>query len=183
MEPREMGAHPHGLDPRRPQPHAVSASFRETERVQEALEALVRAGIPRDTIDVVVSPSAAERFYPRTARDRGNDALRLAGGGGLIGLIVGSVISLILLMLPGFFDKGIIPYVQLIGPNFTTVVGAMVGAIIGLFRKRRINPRHARAAEEPDAIIMVVSLRSRDDAERVAGLFSRVGGAEPRIML
>lgn len=174
---------PHGPDPRRPQPHSVSASFQHPDAVQTALEHLVRAGIPRDLIDVVVSPAAAEKFYPGLARERGNDALRFAGAGGLVGLGIGSLISLILIMLPGFYDEGLTPYVQLIGPNFTTVTGAMVGAIIGLFRRRRPNLRHARAAEEPDAIIMVVALRSREDAERTAGILARAGGAEPRIQL
>jgi len=182
-DPARTPWRPHGPDPRRPQPHSVSASFRSPEAVQAALEHLVRAGIPRDLVDVVVSPAAAEKFYPGRARERGRDSLRLAGVGGLVGLGIGSLVSLILLMLPGFADQGLTPYVQLIGPNFATVTGAMIGAIIGLFRRRRPDPRHSRAAAEPDAIIMVVTMRSREDAERTAKILARAGGAEPRIEL
>lgn len=181
-EPDHTPDYPHGPDPRRTLPHAVTASFQQTDAVQNAIENLVRAGIPRDMIDIVVSPAAARKFYPKLAREQGNDALRLAGLGGLVGLGIGSLVSLILLMLPGFFDEGVIPYVQLIGPNFATVAGAVLGAVIGLFRRRRRNPRHARAAEEPDAIIMVVALRGRTDAERAANILARVGGSEPRIL-
>jgi hypothetical protein len=134
--------------------------------------------VPRDLIDVVVSPEAAQTFYPNTARGPGNDALRFAGAGGLIGLVVGSVVALILIMLPGFFDTGIIPIVQLIGPNFATVAGAIIGAIIGIFRKRRPNPRHARAAKVPDAITLVVTLRSREEALRIAQIIDHAGGED-----
>lgn len=172
---------PHGPDPRRARPHAASASFRDKDEIQNALEQLIRSGVPRDLIDVVVSPEAARRFYPDTARGPGNDALRFAGAGGLIGLVVGSVVSLALIMVPGFFDSGVIPYVQLIGPNFITVCGALIGALIGLFRSRRPNPRHARALEEPDSIIMVVTLRSRDEAEQVSRILTASGGAGARV--
>lgn len=175
------GAAPHGPDPRRRLPHVVTASFLDPDRTQEALEALVRVGVPRDLIDVVVSPEAARKYYRDAARDPGNDAFRYAGAGGLIGLVVGSIISLVLIMLPGFFDKGVIPWVQLIGPNFVTVSGALIGGVIGFFKTRPPNPYHARAAAEPDAIIMVVALRSREEAERVARILSRAGGREPRI--
>jgi hypothetical protein len=172
---------PHGPDPRRARPHTVSASFHDTDAVQNALEQLIRAGVPRDLIDIVVSPEAARKFYPGSSQGPGNDALRFAGAGGLIGLVIGSVVSLILIMLPGFFDTGIIPYVQLIGPNFATASGALIGGGIGFFRKRRPNPHHARAAEEPGAIIVVVTLRSREEAQRVAQILAGAGGAEPRI--
>jgi len=169
----------HGPDPRSPRPHVATASFRDTDAVQLALEELIRMGVPRDLIDIVVSPEAAEEYYPKIARDPGSDALRFAGGGGLIGLIVGSIISLVLIMLPGFFDDGIIPYVQLIGPNFVTVLGAMVGALIGLLRHHRPDPRFERAAREPDSIIVVVTLRSEGEAERVTRILGEVGGNEP----
>jgi hypothetical protein len=162
-------------------PHVVTASFRDPDQIQDALERLIRVGVPRDLVDVVVSPGAARRYYPEGAHDPGNDAFRYAGGGGLIGLLVGSIISLVLIMLPGFFDKGIIPYVQLIGPNFVTVSGALIGGLIGFFKRRPPNPHHARAAAEPDSIIMVVSLRSREEAERIALILARAGGREPRI--
>lgn len=181
-EPGSGGsAPPHGPDPRRRLAHAVTASFRDPDQVQAALEHLIRAGVPRDLVDVVVSPAAARRFYPSTASDLGNDAFRYAGAGGLIGLLVGSIISLVLIMLPGFFDKGIIPFVQLIGPNLVTVVGFMVGGIIGFFKRRPPNPHFARAAAEPEAIIMVVALRSREEAERIVRILSRAGANEPRI--
>lgn len=173
------GAAPHGPDPRRRLPHVVTASFQGPDQIQLALEQLIRVGVPRDLIDVVVSPDAARKFYPARAYDLGNDAFRYAGAGGLIGLLVGSIISLVLIMLPGFFDKGIIPYVQLIGPNFVTVTGALVGGLIGSFKRRPPNPHFSRAAAEPDAIIMVVALRSREEAERVAQIMGQSGGRGP----
>lgn len=162
------------------EPHAVSALFDTPERVDDALERLIRAGIPRDLIDIVVAPQAAERFYGGHARSLGRDSTRFAVAGGLIGLLVGSVVSLILIFLPGFLDKGILPIIQLIGPNFATVTGALIGGAIGLFRKRRPERRHHRALESPDAIVMVVTARTEEELRRIGRLMVEGGGHAPR---
>jgi hypothetical protein len=78
-------------------------------------------------------------------------------------------------------DTGILPIIQLIGPNFATVSGAIIGGLIGLFTPRKPNPRHARAAEAPDTIAVVVTLRSREEAEHIAQILSASGGDAPRI--
>lgn len=172
---------PHGPDPRRPKPHSASAVFHQTADVKTALEHLVRAGVPRDLIDVVVTPEAADQFYPGGARAPGNEALRFAGAGALLGLVAGAIVSLILIFIPGFMDSGILPIIQLIGPNFATVAGALIGGVIGLFTPRKPNPRHARAAEVPNAVVVVVTLRSREEAEHIAQILSASGGDAPRI--
>jgi hypothetical protein len=165
----------------RQEPYAVSALFDAPERVDDALERLVRAGIPRDLIDIVVAPQAAERYYGGRARALGRDATRFAVAGGLIGLLVGAIVSLILIFLPGFLDKGILPIIQLIGPNFATVTGALIGGVIGLFRKRRPERRHHRALESPEAIVMVVIARTEEELRRIARILVEGGGREPRL--
>ncbi|HEX7049592.1 MAG TPA: hypothetical protein VF188_05220 [Longimicrobiales bacterium] len=178
-----MSAHAAAAAPgrRRPERDTVSALFDAPEAVDRAVAALIGAGLPRDLIEVAVSPEAARRHYAGRARAPGREALRYAGIGGLTGLILGALISLILAALPGFLDPGIGAIVQLLGPNLCTVGGAALGGIIGLFVRRRPAPRHARAAEAPSAIIIVVTARSEREAATLARILARSGGREPRL--
>lgn len=160
--------------------HAVSALFDDPARVDAALRALVHAGLPRDLVDVVVTEEAARRFYPGRARPLGRDAIRYAGAGGLIGLIVGATLSLAIIALPGLAAPGLTAIVQLLGPNLATVSGAVVGALIGLLTRRRAEPRHARVVEAPASIVMVVTVRTEEEADRVSRLLVENGGRDPR---
>lgn len=161
--------------------YAVSALFADVAGVDRALAELNRLGVPRDVMEVVVSPRAAERFYPGAARRPRGEALRYAGAGALIGLVVGAVISLVLVALPGFLPANETAVVQLLGPNFGTVAGAVVGALLGLGARRRGEPRFRRAAEAPDAIVLVVALRTEEEARELMRVLERVGGQAPRM--
>lgn len=159
---------------------AVSALFDDPAHVDDALARLTRAGVPRDLVHVVVSPTAARRFYPNRARSLGRETMRFAGIGGLIGLIVGAVVSLVFIARPGFAEPGLGAITQLLGPNLATVTGALVGAFLGLFIRRRAEPRFIRAAEAPDAIVVVVTARTREEQRALSGLLTASGGKEPR---
>ena len=171
------------MSARRPAPvesHAVSALFDSPEAVDQAVTALIRAGVPRDLIEIVVSPEAAGRFYGGRVRGLGRETMRFAGIGGLAGLILGAAISLVIIALPGFQDPGLEAIVQLIGPNFVTVAGALVGAAIGLFVRRRAELRFARDSEAPYAIVVVVVARSLDEEQALARILVANGGRAPR---
>lgn len=160
---------------------AVSALFDDPAAVDRVVARLVRAGVPRDLIDVVVSPEAAERYYPTRARAPGRDAMRYAGAGGLIGLLVGTVISFALIAWPGFQPPGMAIIAQLLGPNLCTVGGAALGALIGLGVRRRAERRHQRAREAPDSIVVVVTARSTEEERALLGELREAGGREPRV--
>jgi hypothetical protein len=165
----------------RREPYAATALFDTAEAAEGALVSLVRAGVPRDLIDVVVSPQAAQRFYRGLARQPGRAALRYAGIGGLVGLVIGAAISFIIIALPGFQAPGVVAFVQLLGPNLATVLGALIGAAYGLTRGRPAERRHRRAAEAPDAIVMAVATRSREEAEQLARLLADSSGRDARV--
>ncbi len=166
---------------RRRPAYAVSALFDDPADVDRALARLTRAGVPRDLVDVVVSPAAARRHYPDRARSLGREAIRFAGIGGLIGLIVGAILSLLIIIPPGFADPGLGAVVQLLGPNFATVTGALIGAVIGLFVHRRAERRYARAAEAPDSIVVVATARTLEEERALARILAASGGREPRL--
>jgi hypothetical protein len=163
------------------EPITVSALFDDPAAVEQAVDALYTAGTPRDLVEVVVSREAAGRFYadaPRAPRRPGREVFRYAGIGGLLGFIGGVAIGLVTVALPGIEGPGGMAPVQVFGPNVATVVGAAVGAVIGYFRRQRPDPRHARAAEASNAIVLAVATRSREEAEVLGGIIGSKGGRE-----
>jgi len=159
----------------------VTALFDSRASVEAALDALYTVGMPRDLIEVVVSREAAAHFPAGVARRSGRETFRFAGIGGLTGLLVGAVISLGMVAWPGLDAPGEQAIVQLLGPNFGLVTGAALGAAAGFFRRRRPDPRHARAAEAAGAIVVAVTVRSQDEVALVVRLLAKSGGRAPQI--
>jgi hypothetical protein len=169
-----------------PEPVDVTALFDDSAAVERALDALYTAGTPRDLIEVVVSREAAERFYasaPRQGAPRalGRETWSYAGAGALIGFGAGVGISLIMVAWPGIDAPGGLALVQLAGPNIGTVAGATIGALIGALRRQHPKPRHARAAEAANAIVVAVAARSEREAELLGQLLAGCGGTGVRM--
>jgi hypothetical protein len=165
----------------RAEPVAVTALFDSANAVDAALARLYNAGVPWDLMEVVVSRSAAERFYSGLARTPGREVFRYAGIGGLVGLIVGATISLVMLALLGEVHERSAAIVQLLGPNFMTIVGALLGGVYGLFQRRPPQPYYARLAEATSAILVAVAARTTEQTEVVKQILVDAGGREPRV--
>ncbi len=168
------------------EPLAVTALFDDPETVDRALDAFYTAGIPRDLIEVVVSRQAAERHYAgaqgrRAPRETGRETWRFAGIGALLGFLGGVLLSLVMVAWPGIEAPGGLALVQLAGPNFGTVAGAAVGALLGALRRPRPHAGFARAAEAPESIVFAVAARSEREAELLGQLLARQGGREVRV--
>jgi hypothetical protein len=167
------------------EPLDVTALFDDVPAVDRALDALYTAGTPRDLIEVVVSRDAAGRFYPdagrRAPRALGRETWRFAGAGALVGFIGGVGISLVMVAWPGIDAPGGHALVQLAGPNFGTVTGAAVGALFGALRRQRPKPRHARAAEAANAVVVAVAARSEREAALLGQLLAAHGGRDVRL--
>jgi hypothetical protein len=166
------------------EPLTVTALFDDRLAVDRTVDALYSAGTPRDLVEVVVSRAAAERFYAdaeRGIRRPGRETFRYAGIGGLLGFIVGVLIGLVMVALPGIQEAGSMALVQVFGPNMATIGGAAIGAIVGFLRRQRPNPRHARAAEESGAIVLAVATRSREEAHVLGDIIRAHGGHDLRV--
>lgn len=159
----------------------VSALFDSREAVDSVLVRLHDAGVPRDLIEVVVSPAAARRIYGGAGRPPRRQTLRYAGIGALAGVVAGATLSLVLVAWPGLDAPGGLAVVQLLGPNMTTILGAVLGSLAGVFAHRRPLPRHRRAGEAEDAAVVLVAGRSREEAEAIMDLLRTGGGREPRV--
>ena len=158
----------------------VTALFDAADAVDAAVRTLQIAGVPRDTVEVIVSRRASDRFYEGRARPPGNEMFRWAGIGGIAGLLVGAAISFIILALPQDVGPGPAAIAQLVGPNFSTVLGAVLGGVYGLMRRRPPRSWYARAAEAPDAIVLAVRAGDEEQARDITRLLQDAGGREPR---
>ena len=166
---------------RRLEPVVITALVDSSEAVNDALRRLNDAGVPRDLIDVVVSPEAADRFYRGAARPARREVFRYAAIGGLAGLILSAVLSLAIVAMPGFESPGVTAVVQLLGPNIGTVGGAALGALFGTFRRRPPNRRYARAAEEASAILVAVRTPSTEGVATIERILTVAGGRDVRL--
>ena len=171
----------------RPQePVDVTGLFDDPAAVERALDALYTAGTPRDLVEVVVSRDAARRFYtsakgraaPRTL---GRETWRYAGAGALLGFIGGVALSLVMVAWPGIDAPGGHALVQIAGPNFGTMAGAAIGALLGSFRRQHPKPRHARAAEAANSIVVAVAARSEREADLLGQLLLGQGGRDVKV--
>jgi hypothetical protein len=165
----------------RAEPVGVTALFDSADAVETALSRLSNAGVPWDLMEVVVSRSAADRFYTGHARTPGREVFRYAGIGGLVGLILGAAISLVMLALLGEVHERSAAIVQLLGPNVMTVGGAFIGGVYGFFRRRLPRPYYARLAEAKSAILVAVAAPAAEQVEVVHQILVDAGGREPRV--
>jgi hypothetical protein len=62
-----------------------------------------------------------------------------------------------------------------------TTGGAVVGAIVGAFRRQQPAARHARAAEASGAIVMAVMTRGDAEAEALGEIVRAAGGRDLRL--
>ncbi len=161
----------------------ITGFFDNRETVDEAIARLRTAGIPRDRIEVVVTPESAEREYAGKARMSRRGTLRYAGIGGLIGLIGGGLVSIVSLAWPGRSEVAETAIVQLVGPNVATIVGAIVGGLVGLRIPHPPDPLHARVEEAPSGILLLVEVGRREDERELMRLLAEAGGEELRLEL
>jgi len=159
----------------------ITALYDSREAVDAALQRLHEAGVPRDLVEVVVSPEASSRFYRGLARPPGRETFRYAGIGGLVGLFFAAVLSLGIVAKPGWESPGTTAIVQLLGPNIGAVGGASLGALFGALRRRRPDRRFARAAENAGAILLLVRTLADADVAPLEQILTATGGRDVRV--
>lgn len=158
----------------------TSAFFAAPDQVERVVVDLVEAGVPRDLVDVIVSPEANKAHYGGRARRLGSQTARFAIAGALIGLLVGVMLSLeIILVFPGFEPPAReLSITQFLGPNVAMMIGLIIGAIVGsLMRRRPLGPSaRSRGREE-----ILVAVRSVPEARvrEVTAKLEAAGGMEP----
>lgn len=156
----------------------LSAFFDTEEAVEKVLSQLLLMGIPRDLIEITVGQNAADRFYGGRAKRMGTQALPYAAIGALVGFLGAALVSLVIILFPGFQDVGLTAVVQLLGPNMGALLGALIGLLIGFFVRKKPRGHYARALER-QAILLLVHDRSPDEIEDIRTTLEAAGGESP----
>jgi len=160
-----------------PASYTVSGFFKSEDAVNAVMHACLHRGVPRDLIDVAVSEAAAPHFYSGRARASRDAWFSWTGRGALIGLILSAILTLIIVMLPGFNTSFNMAIVQLLGPDIGVIAGAFLGAMYGWLKAGDVRPQFKRATLRSDAVLMLVHLQPEDEAKELQEIF-RAHGAE-----
>ncbi len=159
----------------------VTALYDSPETVDRVMERLNAVGMPRDRVEVAVRPAGAARHYKGKGRAQRRDTFRFAGAGALVGLVYGAVISIIIIALPGFQNPGVIAWVQLLGPNFGAMSGALIGAIYGFTKRRKPPAWAARLDEAEDAILVTVITKRQAEIVAAQQILKEFGGRDVQV--
>lgn len=100
------------------------------------------------------------------------------GLGAFIGLLLSSLLTLAIVMLPGFNHSDLLAFVQLLGPDIGVIVGAALGGIYGLLKPGRVKREMRRAVQRSDAALLLVHLQPREEAEVLGKILRDYGGEE-----
>jgi len=162
--------------------HVISAFFARPDEVERAVLELVEHGVPRDLVDVIVSPEANEAHYGGRAHRLGTQTVRYAGAGALLGLLAGAVLSLeIILVFPGFEPPAReLSVGQLLGPNVGMMIGLVIGALVGALVPRRSTGPLARTRGRDEILIAVRAIPTAR-VDDVTAALATAGGHDTRV--
>ena len=166
---------------RQPTSALASAFYASPSEAEQALLVLEDSGVPRDLIEIAVTEEGAAHYDGRVRRDAGRETVRYAAIGGLIGLVAGAGASLLMLALPGRTELDGTIVVQLLGPNVSAIAGALLGALLGLFVRREVDPRLHRARGAGTGVLIAARARTQDEAQSLLTLLRTCGGEAARI--
>jgi len=156
----------------RAQPQAsytVSGFFAQEDAIESAMWDCLRRGVPRDLIDVAVSEAASQRFYGLCSS---------AGRGALAGLVISALVTLVIVLLPGFNTSRLMAMVQFLGPDIGIILGGAIGALYGWMKPADPAPDLHRALLRDDAALMLVHLQPHGEAEAIREVLRQHGGQD-----
>jgi hypothetical protein len=158
--------------------YTVSGFFRDEDAIKNVMVECLHRGVPRDLLDVAVSPAASKHFFGGRAHIAKDLWFKWMGLGAFIGLVLSSLLTLAIIMIPGFNHSDLLAFVQLLGPDIGVIVGAALGGIYGLLKPGRIKKEMRRAALRSDAALLLIHLQPREEAEVLGDILRDYGGEE-----
>lgn len=161
-----------------PLSYTVSAFFNRESAISAAINDCLHRGIPRDLIDVAVSPQAAQTFYAGQAGPNRDSWFSWAGRGALAGLLLSSALALGILLFSGYQASRPMAIIQLLGPDLGVIIGAALGALYGWLKPGDQKPQLQRALIRQDAALLLVHLQPASEAEEVQKILTKQGGEE-----
>ena len=167
---------------RRPPVTPVFAYFASPNAVLEVLPPLARLGVPRDLIDVVVTPTGAEKMYQGQRRAI-RPLWKFASLGGVLGLGGGALVAFVIIAWPGFAKPGPFSYALLFTPLITVALGALVGVIASFVVKPRASDWRMRIPPPSnDEILIVVRARGEEQIGYSLAVLNEHGGRGAQVL-
>jgi hypothetical protein len=157
--------------------NVVAGVFQSSDAADRAVDELMRAGWPRESIGVAYQ-GEGERFEHRSASDTkaGEGAVKGIAAGGAIGGVAGLIAGIAAITVPGL---GLLVAAgplgaAIAGASMGGAMGGLVGSFEGLGIPTEDAKHYDRAVREGG---LFVSARAKDDAEaqRVRDLLDRAG--------
>jgi hypothetical protein len=158
----------------------VSAFFESEKKTHDTLVRLLEAAVPRDLIEVVVADQFDKDFYQGARKARLSRTVANAGRGALLGLIVFSFFSLLLIASAGARENRQLIFIMLLGPNIGVLSGAFFGMLWSFVAVPRVPARYQRASEQK-GILLLVRAKEQSQAEGLLGLLESQGGAKGKV--
>lgn len=174
--------HPVVTSPRRPRAVPTWGYFRTAAAVDALLPELSRLGVPRDLIDVVVTPRGAQSQYGGRALAP-RPVWRFVSLGGLLGLLAGAFGGLFLIARPGFDDAANLAYALLFTPMITTTAGALIGFVAAFIAPPKPSAWRNRIVPPNDEeLLVVVRARGDDQVTLVLDALRAAGGRDVQVV-
>lgn len=144
--------------------------FYDPEKVQTALTALLKAGIPRSQIHVL-HPAHENTRSNNNAPEQKRFAWRGIYGGLLVGLLVGVVVFLIPAFVFNYrFETGM----AIVGVTLTTLVGVFASQGVALASSRRRSGDHVIGPNEHGVFVTVRDPKQEDQLNRAKDAFEEM---------
>lgn len=160
----------------------VSGFFSEEERVRRTLMDLLYMGIPRDLIDVLIAKQDEGRFFKSLKTRKPSLTAGNAGRGALVGLIVFSLFSALMIVTSGARESQRLTWIMLLGPNVGVMLGGFLGLLWGALFAKGL-PSHYERLREGGGILMTVKTKSPEEArvlqERLMGFGAQSVRVDP----
>ena len=155
----------------------IAAVFSSRLEADRAVEDLVRAGIGRGAISLLVAESSRGQHFKVVEGDK---AAQGAIGGGVVGGTVGLLAGIGLLAIPGlgpFIAAGPI-VAALAGAGAGGAVGTLTGALVGMGIPEYEAKRYESIVHENGKALLAVHADNREWADKAKHIMKAAGGTD-----
>lgn len=154
----------------------VFGGFKTTQGAHVASERLVQAGIPKESIGVLMSDNARKHFATvekHTKAPKGAAAGGIAGG--VLGGIVAGLTSVAAIAIPGVGVLAAGPIVSILaGSGAGAAAGGALGGLIGLGMTEH-EVKHYSDVLRSDGVLVVISTRDRKQRDLARKVLDEAG--------
>lgn len=165
--------------------HLVTGMFRDSGAASAAVDALMRRGIPREDISLLLTDRDVRAARELRGGDRGTRAAEGAGIGGTVGGALGAAAAAIAALgtVVAFPGVGVVVAgpiaAALLGAGAGGALGALTGALAGAGIPRDRAEFYEKALRE-HGVVVGATARTEQETEEIERLFEELGAVKIR---